>query len=352
MVMVKKFTKQLLAWFDRAGRKHLPWQQNKTPYRVWVSEIMLQQTQVATVIPYYERFMQRFPNLAALADGSVDEVLHLWAGLGYYSRARNLHRAAVMVRDVFSGQFPDSYENLIRLPGIGQSTAGAILSIAYQQPVAILDGNVKRVLARFHAVRDPINQKSTEDFLWELANEYTPAKRNADYTQAIMDLGATICTRRKPLCGECPVRNDCLALKQDLVAELPQKTAARKIPVRTATFLIIQHGSRILLQKRPPVGIWGGLFSLPEIDAAPDANSIQRLCRQLVSTSAKPYQSLPAFRHTFSHYHLDIHPVLVSLKKLPVKLIEADIQVWYNVNQPEALGLPKPVHKIIQLLTS
>ncbi len=350
MISAKQFQTLLLGWFDQHGRKHLPWQFNKTPYRVWVSEIMLQQTQVATVIPYFERFMNRFPELPALAAAHEDEVLHLWAGLGYYSRARNLQRAAKMVMSDFNGKFPEDVDNLVKLPGIGQSTAGAILSIAYNQPAPILDGNVKRVLARLHAVTEPVNDKETENQLWDWAVKYTPKQRCADYTQAIMDLGATLCTRSKPQCGSCPFIKHCAAYAEGIAELLPRKKATREVPVRTATFLLLRKGEKVLLQKRPPAGIWGGLWSLPQIDGEPDKKAIRMLCRQQFQITVADYEELPAFRHTFSHYHLDIHPVVVEASKLPAKLMEADCQIWYNPKAPEAVGLPKPVQTIVRNL--
>jgi len=270
MISDKQFQNRLLTWFDQHGRKHLPWQQNKTAYRVWISEIMLQQTQVNTVIPYYQRFMQRFPDLSSLAQAEPDEVLHLWAGLGYYSRARNLHRAAQLIMQNHQGEFPASLAILQKLPGIGQSTAGAILALAFNQPAAILDGNVKRVLARFHGITDFINEKSVENRLWELAAHYTPKKCVADYTQAMMDLGATLCIRGKPACERCPLSEDCLARQQNIAALLPRKKAARELAVRTATFVVFKMQASILLHKRPDKGIWGGLWSLPEFAGEPE----------------------------------------------------------------------------------
>ena len=227
--MTSSFAKSILAWFDQHGRKHLPWQQNKTPYRVWISEIMLQQTQVGTVIPYYERFMRQFPDIASLANAAPDAVLHAWAGLGYYSRARNLHRAAKMVIEDYAGKFPDTLETLQSLPGIGRSTAGAILSIAYQQRATILDGNVKRVLARYLCVTEPVNEKAVENKLWDIATELTTNKRSADYTQAIMDLGATLCTRSKPDCGKCPLTAHCRAHAEGMASLLPIKKIGKEI---------------------------------------------------------------------------------------------------------------------------
>ena len=244
-----QFQTLLLNWFDHSGRKHLPWQQNKTPYRVWISEIMLQQTQVKTVIPYFERFMQQLPDIVSLANAHEDKVLHLWAGLGYYSRARNLHRAAKIIVETYQGNFPDTVFSLQQLPGIGQSTAGAIVAIAFNQKAAILDGNVKRVLARLHGISEPVNEKRTEKKLWELAEHYTPDKRAADYTQAMMDLGATLCTPSKPACTACPLIQHCVAHQLDIVDVLPKKKTTRELPIRSATFLIVKkRGANSALQ--------------------------------------------------------------------------------------------------------
>jgi A/G-specific adenine glycosylase len=345
------FQEYILRWFDQHGRKHLPWQINKTPYRVWVSEIMLQQTQVATVIPYFERFMQHFPDLASLAQAADDEVLHQWAGLGYYRRARHLHHAAKIVMERHQGQFPSTLEDLCALPGIGQSTAGAILSIAFHHPAPILDGNVKRVLARFHAIMEPVNEKRTEDKLWDIAHHYTPLNRVADYTQAMMDLGATLCTRTRPTCMICPLVSDCSAHQQGLADLLPTKKATRELPIREATLLILKKGKHVLLYKRPPSGIWGGLWSLPEIPGTPKRQAIRHFCQQHFQLAVTDYETFPAFRHTFSHYHLDIRPVLIEIKKAPPKIVEAGQQIWYNPNRPEAIGLPKPIQSLMRALT-
>lgn len=345
-----QFQKHILRWFDQFGRKHLPWQENKTPYRVWISEIMLQQTQVATVIPYFLSFMHRFPDVTALANAHEDEVLHLWAGLGYYSRARNLHRAAKMVANDFAGEFPNTLDTLQMLPGIGPSTAGAILAIAFNQQATILDGNVKRVLARLHCITDPINDKAIENQLWDIAVSYTPRKRVADYTQAMMDLGATLCTRAKPACERCPLSQHCDAHAADMAASLPIKKATKKIPTRAATFLICRYEKQILLLKRPSRGIWGGLWSLPEMSGMPDKKMVSSYLRQHFKLTATSYEELTAFRHTFSHYHLDIHPVLLILKKPPLKIMDASEQIWYNPHKPKAVGLPKPIQTILRSL--
>jgi len=349
-ITAARLQKRLLNWFDQHGRTQLPWQINKTPYRVWVSEIMLQQTQVATVIPYFEKFMHHYPGVASLAEAAEDEVLHLWAGLGYYSRARNLHHAAKKVVSEFNGTFPDSLEELVSLPGIGQSTAGAILSIAFQHPTPILDGNVKRVLARLHAITEPVNEKPIENRLWELAEYYTPKKRCADYTQAIMDLGATLCTRSKPACNTCPLNKDCLGLEQDIVASLPRKKAARGIPTRKAVFIIMRDKERILLQKRPPNGIWGGLWSLPEIEGEPNTRAIKTYCWQQYQMNIKKLKTLPSFRHTFSHYHLEIQPMLADIGQKTAQIMEDGKQIWYNPQEPAQIGLPKPIQTIMSRL--
>lgn len=345
----QKFSKAVLRWFDAHGRKTLPWQHNKTPYRVWISEIMLQQTQVTAVIPYFERFMQRFPDLPTLAHAPLDDVLHQWAGLGYYTRARNLHRAAQMVMHAFNGYFPDTLETVQQLPGIGRSTAGAILSIAFQKPAPILDGNVKRVLSRYLGISEPINNKSIENTLWETAAACTPDARCADYTQAIMDLGATLCTRSKPACTQCPLVSTCRAHAENIVDLLPMKKSFRAIPTRTATFLILQHNQHILLLKRPPHGIWGGLWSLPELTGTPEHDDIRCHCRSTFQLNADHLQSLPPFRHTFSHYHLDIHPIIITTTA-PAKIMENTEQIWYNLRQPKTIGLPKPVQSILKVL--
>jgi A/G-specific adenine glycosylase len=345
-----QFPTAVLTWYDEHGRKHLPWQQNKTPYRVWISEIMLQQTQVSTVIPYFERFMQRFPTLQSLASAKTDDVMHQWAGLGYYSRARNLHKAAQMVVQDFGGAFPDNLDDMLKLPGIGRSTAGAILSIACGVRATILDGNVKRVLARYLAVTEPVNAKPAETLLWQIADEFTPEKRCGDYTQAMMDLGATLCTRSKPQCTRCPLISTCKGYEQGIAELLPIKKATKEIPTRTATFLILRADKEhVFLEKRPPHGIWGSLWSLPELTGLPDKKQIRTLCSTAFHIDVKKYELLKPFRHTFSHYHLEIHPVVIKAT-MPAKVMESSEQIWYNPSKPETVGLPKPVQLILRNL--
>src|SRR5687767_15156000 len=265
-----EFAAALLRWFDVSGRKHLPWQQQITPYRVWLSEIMLQQTQVATVIPYYERFVARFPNVAELARASEDEVLALWSGLGYYARGRNLLRAARAVAERHAGRFPDRFEDLVELPGIGRSTAGAIAAIAGGERRAILDGNVRRVLARHAGIGGDPASAGVASRLWALAEARLPARGIETYTQGMMDLGAQVCTARRPACGACPVAADCVAHIEDRVAELPGKRARRAAVRRRVSMLVVLSGGEVLLEKRAPAGIWGGLWSLPEAEADAD----------------------------------------------------------------------------------
>lgn len=345
------FQKMLLTWFDKHGRKDLPWQQNKTPYRVWVSEIMLQQTQVTTVIPYFLRFMTRFPNIQTLARAEEDEVLHLWTGLGYYSRARNLHRTAKIICQEYSGAFPQTLDALVTLPGIGQSTAGAILTLAMQQKATILDGNVKRVLTRLHGITQWPGEKAVLEQLWQIATRLTPNKRVDDYTQAIMDMGATLCVRGQPLCPQCPFAKHCLAHRQGIEKSIPQAKPRKTLPVREATMLILQHQQHVLLQKRPQTGIWGGLWSLPELSGTLSEKTIQAACKAQFKLTPKHISLQDSFRHTFSHFHLDILPAVITLRTRPAKIIDSEEQIWYNLQQSQTVGLPAPVKKLLRELT-
>ena len=341
------FSEAVLNWFDQHGRTDLPWQQNKTPYRVWVSEIMLQQTQVATVIGYYQRFMERFPDVQSLAAAEQDEVLHLWTGLGYYARARNLHKCAQTVVEKYQGVFPDTVEELESLSGIGRSTAGAIASISMGKHASILDGNVKRVLARFHAVEGWPGNKKVSDQMWGIADRYTPAERTGDYTQAMMDMGATLCTRSKPACELCPLVTQCEAYAQKRVKDFPYSKPKKEKPVRSTRMLMIRHKGEYLLQQQPSSGIWGGLWIFPqqEVEHAPLEH------KQLLSAVVLEEESLTPFRHTFSHYHLDIHPVVIDVKRKPQQIGESE-QIWYNPQQPASVGLAAPVKKLLDELTA
>ncbi|WP_111657981.1 A/G-specific adenine glycosylase [Isoalcanivorax indicus] len=341
-----QFRRAVLAWYDRHGRKDLPWQQGITPYRVWVSEIMLQQTQVTTVIPYFERFMKRFPDVAALARAPVDDVLHLWTGLGYYARARNLHRAAQQVVAEHGGIFPRDIDALTALPGIGRSTAGAIASISMELRAPILDGNVKRVLTRFFAISGWPGERAVEQRLWAEAERLTPRSRLRDYTQVMMDLGATVCSRRKPDCPACPLSNGCQAHADGNPQAYPTSKPKKTQPVRSTMMLLARDAQqRILLIQRPPSGLWGGLWCFPEcqdhdVDAALAPHGLQ-------ATGA---ERLPGFRHTFSHFHLDIAPVLVDTRPGPGQVAEGPASRWINPARPGRLGLAAPVKRLLDQL--
>jgi A/G-specific adenine glycosylase len=271
----KQFQQAVLSWFEHQGRTNLPWQNPITPYRVWISEIMLQQTQVATVIPYFERFMQSFPCVESLANASVDDVLHHWTGLGYYARARNLHKTAQIIAFEHLQQFPDTVEALSALPGIGRSTAGAIRSIGFKKPAAILDGNVKRVLARFSATAGWPGKTAVHNQLWKIAEHYSPLERTEQYTQAMMDLGALVCTRSNPQCHQCPLESNCKAALRGEQSLFPGKKPKKAIPVRESIFLMLRSSKGdILLQQNPPAGLWGGLWVLPMIDQLSELNGL------------------------------------------------------------------------------
>lgn len=348
------FAKNLLAWFDQHGRKDLPWQQNINPYRVWVSEIMLQQTQVATVVDYYQRFMHRFPDVQSLACASLDNVLHLWTGLGYYARARNLHKTAQCVVAEHNGKFPTTQEQLESLPGIGRSTAGAIRAIAMQQQATILDGNVKRVLTRFHAVAGYPGKTDVAKFLWQQADTHTPSKRTADYTQAIMDLGATLCTRRKPTCEVCPLQAQCQARLDNSVEAFPHRKAKTAKPVRQARFFVVSLENRsTLLEQKPLNGLWGGLWTPPEREASLSVEDF--LDQQYIKPNEVVRQHVaPTFRHTFTHFHLDIEPVYIILNELPVGFVAESTQRWVNPDhingENQAIGLSAPAVKLLASL--
>jgi A/G-specific adenine glycosylase len=335
----------LLDWWDRHGRKDLPWQQDPTPYRVWVSEIMLQQTQVATVARYYDRFMTAFPEVVALADAEADRVLHLWSGLGYYARARNLHRAAQVVRDEHGGEVPRDFAALLRLPGIGRSTAGAILALATGQRHPILDGNARRVLARVFGVAGPPAAPRVQRELWSLADACTPRERVAHYTQAVMDLGATLCTRRRPACGLCPLAHRCEGHRTGLTASLPATRAKRQRPQRASVVMLVLAGAgTVLLEKRPPAGIWGGLWGLPEIDSVADAAG---WCAQQFGRTPERIRVRPVLRHGFTHFDLDMTPVEVYLPRADRRVMEGDRWLWYNVREPAEVGLAAPVSRLL-----
>lgn len=345
-----EFSQRVLVWFDRYGRKHLPWQQNPTPYRVWVSEIMLQQTQVTTVIPYYQRFLESFPNVETLAEAPLDEVLHLWSGLGYYARARNLHRAAVLVCTQYNSEFPTDIEQLTALPGIGRSTAGAILALSGNQRHAILDGNVKRVLARFQALPGWPGKTRVMNKLWQLAEYYTPQQRVKDYTQAMMDLGATVCTRTRPRCDLCPLAEACQAHAHGQETAFPESKPKHEKPVKTTRMIIArQVDGTVLLEQRPPAGIWGGLWSFPECDTEENLN---QWCQKNLDAELIEQQRWSVIRHSFSHFHLDITPIKATVRPLNSRIMEDGRFVWYNIEKPDKRGLAAPVQRLLSVLQS
>lgn len=336
MMADHKFSTALLCWFDAHGRKNLPWQQPGHPYHVWLSEVMLQQTQVNTVIPYFQRFIERFPDINSLAQATIDEVLSMWAGLGYYARGRNLHRAAIILQTQYSGQIPADFVALQALPGIGRSTAGAIMALAYGEPYPILDGNVRRVLARFDAIENWPGEKKTEQAMWHRAEQLLPEKRLKEYTQAQMDLGATVCTRSNPQCRCCPLQQSCQAFLHNKVAGYPVARPKKIQPLRQTFWLVLVHDGHILLEQQPEKGIWGGLWSFAAYD---DANQISA---QLHLDKAPT--SLPLIRHVFTHFKLDITPLVVR------RYIAADTpnQRWVKIEESFELALPAPVSKFIR----
>ncbi|WP_454692071.1 A/G-specific adenine glycosylase [Achromobacter aloeverae] len=360
------FAPRIVAWQRSHGRHDLPWQNTRDPYRIWLSEIMLQQTQVSTVIPYYERFLERFPDLAALAAAGQDEVMPYWAGLGYYARARNLHRCAQEIVRDWGGRFPPDAAGIATLPGIGRSTAAAIAAFAYGETAPIMDGNVKRVFTRHFGIAGDPSKRDVETRLWTLAEEQvasapadagvlaavaaaaaaTPesdavAGYMASYTQGLMDLGATLCTRGKPDCPRCPVQATCVARIEGRQAELPTPKARKATPERSTGMLVLRHDGRVLLQQRPSPGIWGGLWSLPEFDPAQDAAAA---CKAL---GAQPGElcELAAFAHTFTHFRLHVRPWFVSLKQAPAALDAP--QRWVDEAELAHVALPAPVRKLL-----
>ncbi|MEA3277062.1 MAG: A/G-specific adenine glycosylase [Pseudomonadota bacterium] len=341
----RRFSEPVLAWFDEHGRKDLPWQLDPTPYRVWVSEVMLQQTRVSVVAPYFDRFMARFPAAIDLAAAAEDEVLHLWSGLGYYARARNLYKAARLIAGEHGGEFPRRLEQVQALPGIGRSTAGAILSLASGQRHPILDGNVKRVLSRCFAVTGWPGRSAALNKLWELAEACTPHQRVAAYNQAMMDLGATLCTRGNPDCGRCPMADGCQGLARGTPTTFPYPKPRKSLPTRETRMLVVcRKDGEILLERRPPAGVWGGLWSLPE--CAPEIE-ISHWCRDRLGAAPRRVEKLSARRHTFSHFHLDITPVQVELEPTTDVVADGDRLSWYDPQRPTPVGMAAPVTRIL-----
>ena len=345
-----QFTERLLAWFKIHGRHNLPWQRCMTPYRVWISEIMLQQTQVATVIPYYERFMARFPDVRALAAAPLDEVLHLWTGLGYYARARNVRACAQVLAAQHGGEFPQGIEAVMALPGIGRSTAGAILAISRGERHPILDGNAKRVLARVFGIAGDPGSAPVLAALWAHAEACTPASGVRDYTQAIMDLGATVCSRTRPACTVCPMSNGCIAALEGRQAELPGLKQKRARGSREATLLIAETGSdgstAVLVERRPVAGVWGGLWSPPQFESEFAALD---WVRREIGEPERGSEHLGPIHHAFTHFDLRLTPVRVKCPQ-GAMVQDGDDRLWYRLEDPPRVGLPQPILKLFERL--
>jgi A/G-specific adenine glycosylase len=344
---IPNFAQQMIRWHKKHGRHDLPWKKDMTPYRIWISEIMLQQTQVSTVIPYFERFIDTFPLLKDLAKASLDEVITLWTGLGYYSRAKHLHQTAQIVFEKHKGQFPSTLEELITLPGIGRSTAGAILAFAFNLRAAILDGNVKRIFIRLHALEMTTQGHATQKELWQIAEQYLPKKNIREYTQSLMDLGATLCLRKNPHCGTCPLVKYCIAYQNKDTHRLPLPIQRKKLPTKKIYFLMLKnkHG-QLLLEKRPPVGIWSNLWSFPEIE---NLNELKTRLNEFGLKGATE-KTLKTFKHTFSHYHLNITPIIINTTFTQKSVAETKQSVWISKKQCHGYGLPKPTLALLQAL--
>jgi A/G-specific adenine glycosylase len=336
----------LLAWAERHGRHDLPWQLERTPYRVWVSEIMLQQTQVATVLSYYQRFMQRLPSVAHLAAAPIDEVLHLWSGLGYYARARHLHQAAQRVLRDHGGELPSDPEQLMQLPGIGRSTAAAIVALAHGRRATILDGNVKRVMTRLFAVEGVTGAAATEQRLWECAERCTPEDSAAAYTQAIMDLGALVCTRSGPLCQQCPLSMHCLAYRAGRTQELPRPRPRAARPLRRAVLLVVQRADgAVLLYRRASRGVWAGLWTPPEFTDLAQARDYAERELRGAQIDAMPQSPL---RHRFTHFDFEMTPLRARCESLRPRVGEERAALWYHAEDKARIGLPASIAMLLR----
>ena len=342
--MSDHFATRIIRWQKQHGRHTLPWQNTRDPYAIWISEIMLQQTQVTAVIPYYQRFMGRFPDVATLARADEDEVLQHWSGLGYYSRARNLHAAAQAILSDHGGRFPDTPDALAALPGIGKSTAAAIAAFAYGYRSAILDGNVKRVLTRYYGIEGWPSQPAIERRLWALASELLPSQDIEAYTQGLMDLGATLCSRSKPACERCPLRGACIAHRDNLTARLPSPKPKKTLPERTTTMLLIVDGNDVLLEKRPSRGIWGGLWSLPETTVEEDGIAV---ARQRFGLTTEAMATLPVLTHSFTHFKLHITPQPLRMAQHRQGSAPPPGMLWLAIDDALGAALPTPVRTLL-----
>ncbi|ATE61601.1 A/G-specific adenine glycosylase [Thauera sinica] len=346
---MSEFARRLVAWQREHGRHDLPWQGGRDPYRIWLSEIMLQQTQVETVIPYYHRFLERFPDVAALAAAPVEDVMALWSGLGYYARARNLHRAAQQVVERHGGRFPHSAAEIGTLPGIGRSTAAAIAAFAYDERAAILDGNVKRVLCRAFGIEGFPGGKAVENQLWALAESLLPERGTGPYIQAQMDLGATVCTRGRPACGRCPLQDDCVARRDGRTAELPAARPRKAVPRRSVRVAVILHGDRVLLERRPPAGIWGGLLALPEIPE--QVGDVAAWADAALGVECEEALPLAPLTHAFTHFVLDMQPLRLDASRVAAQAMEPG-HGWQPLSALAGAALPAPVRRILDALAA
>ena len=352
------FASRLIAWQREHGRHDLPWQGGTDPYPIWLSEIMLQQTQVDTATPYYLRFLERFPNVGALAAAPVEDVMALWSGLGYYARARNLHRAAQVIVAEHGGRFPRTAAEIAELPGIGRSTAAAIAAFAFGERAAILDGNVKRVLCRIFGIDGFAGEKAVENRLWALAESLLPAQDVGRYIQAQMDLGATLCTRSRPACIRCPFAANCVAHRDGRVAELPTPRPRKTVPRRSARYAVILRDGAVLLQRRPPTGIWGGLLALPEIPE--DLTEPAKWAGERFGLSISDAQQLAPLTHVFTHFVLELHPVLLQVEQAPrghagpphLHAADEGALCWQPLAARAGAALPTPVRRILDTLAA
>jgi len=344
---VSDFARKIVAWQRKYGRHGLPWQQDRDAYRIWLAEVMLQQTQVAAVIPYYQRLVARFPDVQALAQAPQDAVLRLWSGLGYYARARNLHAAARLIVRRHAGKFPDTAARLQSLPGVGRSTAGAIAAFAYGQRAAILDGNVKRLLARCFGIEGYPGERAVEGRLWELAEGLLPRRSLAAYTQALMDLGATVCTRSQPKCMQCPVSAQCVARRDGRVALLPAPRPRRRLPLRRTTWLVLLHRGSVLLERRPATGLWGGLWTFPELpQAGGKVSEARAFCRRALGSEVGAVRRLPVIEHGFTHFRLRAQPLGCSVREV-TRRAEAPGRLWLEVGDAARAAVPAPVRGLL-----
>ena len=343
---MSKFASALITWHPLHGRQALPWQGTRDPYRIWLSEIMLQQTQVSAVIPYYERFLGRFPDVSSLAAASQEDVLELWSGLGYYARGRNLHLASQKIVSEFHGQFPNSAKTIETLPGVGRSTAAAIAAFAFGERSAILDGNVKRVLARCFGIEGWPGESAVEARLWQLAEKLLPQRHIETYTQALMDLGATVCTKTKPDCSACPVRQGCVARKKSRVADIPAPRPRKALPTKRATWLLLLHKGTVLMERRPSAGLWGGLWTFPESAS----KNIKAYCRGALGCEIASIKKVRILEHGFSHFNLRIQPLACEVRRVSPRAEESG-RMWIDVEDAKSAAVPAPVRKLLKKIS-